>query len=165
MTHATLSEDLGYMSSSNSGPLLHTAMSTECLTQSPPPVFIRFLAQIMTGLHFLESVGTTFILWLCPSLAPEPRVHQYISPTPGGQHYHHEQRRLSLLTDSPNAVTHTSSANNPRRRNSRLRISSAQKYDCFLDRPDSPRFAEQRKEILAIFEQHKDGDETGRTAL
>jgi hypothetical protein len=39
-----------------------------------------------------QSVGATFIFWLCPSLAPEPRIHRYIASTPvhhSHSHHHH----------------------------------------------------------------------------
>ncbi|KIM47537.1 hypothetical protein M413DRAFT_22184 [Hebeloma cylindrosporum] len=86
-------------------------MSEASLCQSAGPSFpIRVLAQIMTGFHFIESVGATIVLWFCPSLAPEPRIHQYIASTPGSNHggrcqhrhhhhHHHHQQRITHRRD------------------------------------------------------------------
>ncbi|KAF8910088.1 hypothetical protein CPB84DRAFT_1352886 [Gymnopilus junonius] len=71
-----------------------------------PSTFIRLLAQITTTLHFLESVGATFILWLIPSLAPEPRIHHYIprsssttkvNTNTGAVLYNHHHHRQHIL--------------------------------------------------------------------
>lgn len=115
-------------------------MSEDSLCQSAgPPFAIRVFAQIMTGLHFIEvyfsffsfyaidteqktqSVGATIILWLCPSLAPEPRIHQYIASTPTHHsnrslHHHHHHRRhhrdrgLGSADDSENYFAPSTSA-------------------------------------------------------
>jgi len=52
-----------------------------------------------------QSVGATIILWFCPSLAPEPRIHQYIASTPTHHsnrslhHHHHHHRRITHHKD------------------------------------------------------------------
>ncbi|KAF9486473.1 hypothetical protein BDN70DRAFT_870026 [Pholiota conissans] len=68
--------------------------------QRCPTMLIQLFAQIMTGLHFLESVGATFILWLCPGLAPEPRIHRYIASLPHSHHHQHHGTSHSRSTTS-----------------------------------------------------------------
>ncbi|KAF8971675.1 hypothetical protein BDZ97DRAFT_1913591 [Flammula alnicola] len=67
---------------------------SEALVHCSPPILIKMMAQIMTGLHFLESVGATFIFWLFPWLTPEPRIHQYISSTSRHHHEHEHERHI-----------------------------------------------------------------------
>ncbi|PPQ99953.1 LOW QUALITY PROTEIN: hypothetical protein CVT26_009308 [Gymnopilus dilepis] len=84
-------------------------------TEATPSAFIRLLAQITTTLHFIESVGATFILWLIPSLTPEPRIHHYISRSTSTtrvlsvdnsnnihhRHHHHHHQHLVLRRSPP----------------------------------------------------------------
>ncbi|PPQ77031.1 hypothetical protein CVT25_014848 [Psilocybe cyanescens] len=76
---------------------------SESLTGPPPPFFIRLFAQVATGLHYLESVGAMVVLWLCPSLTPEPRIHQFISASPvhhrhrHHHHHHHVSHRSDVI--------------------------------------------------------------------
>ncbi|KDR85683.1 hypothetical protein GALMADRAFT_379183 [Galerina marginata CBS 339.88] len=72
-------------------------------TSEAPPLLIRLVAQATTALYFIESVGTTFILWLCPSLAPEPRIHHYVSSSPSVHHHHHHHHHHHILRERTKA--------------------------------------------------------------
>jgi len=59
-----------------------TYITSVTVVEQRLPISVQWLSRISTYAHYLKSVFTTFVLWVCPSIAPKMPARQPPPPRP-----------------------------------------------------------------------------------